>query len=210
MFRTKNISSENITEIATEILGSRDWFGSDLTNLDQWCRGVAWNMQSTDGTLLTDPYLQAGTSYGVIITDTAGGYFTTGIPNIAQIRPNLFGSVEYKSSITTLSGDINYNTGTSLTDRLGAGIVTDITTIGDVFDLSADNVALFLILGVVLLFVMWVVGQTGGFGALGALILCVPIIMAGMYLNMIKIAMIAIVAVIMIILIVRQFWWKTT
>jgi hypothetical protein len=203
------VSSENITN-TSDTMDSGDWYGSDLTLLDDWCRGVAFSMMNTDGTLLTDPYLQSGTSYGVIITDAAGGYFTTGIPNIAQIRPNLFGSAEYKASITAMSGDINYNAGTTLTDRLGAGIVTDATTIGDVFDLSADNVALFLILGIVLLLIIFTVGRTDGFGALGALILCVPVIMAGMYLNMIKIAMIAIVAVIMIILIVRQFWWKTT
>jgi len=207
--RIANISSENITN-TSDTMDSGDWYGSDLTMLDDWCIGVAWAMSLNDGTSITDPYLKTGTSYGTIITDTAGGYFTTGIPNIAQIRPNLFGSAEYKASLTTLSGDIDYNTGSTLTSRLGTGIVTDITTIGDVFNLSADNVALFIILGIVLLLIIYTISQTGGFGALGALILCVPIIMAGMYLNMIKIAMIAVVAVIMVILIVRQFWWKTT
>jgi len=209
VIRITNVSSENITVNTTHTLESGEWYGDNLDNLDDWCRGAAWSMQSTDGTLLTDPYLRSVTDYGLIITDAASGYFTTGIPSIAQVRPNLFSTAEHKLALTTLSGDVDYNVGSTLTDRVGATIVADATTVGGVLNLSGQQLLFYVILATILGCIVYTVSNTQGFGALGALCLSVPIVGASVYFNIMEIVLPIIVIIIFVFLFVRQFIWKT-
>lgn len=207
--RITNISSANITISTSDTFGDTDWYGTDLTRLDEWCIGVAQSMQNTDGTLLTDPYIRAVTGIGLVITNTAGGFFTKGIPNIETVRPNLFLTGLTGGARDTLSGTTGYNSGTTLTNRVGATIVTDAGTVGTVFNLSGQQFLLFMILAVVIGFLVFTVGRTGGIGALPATILAVPIIGASNYFNIMDIALPVIGLVILAWLFVRQFIWKT-
>lgn len=207
--RIANVSSENITN-TNETYASGDWYGDDLSNLDWWCIGVAKSMELNDGTTLTDPYLRSVTGRTLpVITNTAGGYFTVGIPLIDEIRPHLFTTSTVTSGRPNISGDIDYNAGTTLTDRLGAGIVADAETVGDVFNISGQQGLLYVILAVVALCIIYVVSQTQGFGALGATILTIPILAASAYYNIMEIMLIVIGLVILAWLIVRQFVIKS-
>jgi hypothetical protein len=209
--RVTNISSENITLSTSYTLIGGDWRGSDLEELDWWCIGAAKSMEINDGMTLTDPYTSSTTPYGLIITNTAGGYFTTGIPNIDQVRPNLFGLAKHPMELNDLTDDINYNAGsTAISDKLGASIVADAQTVADVFNVSGDSFLLYMILAVVLFCVMYVVGQTQGFGALGAAILTVPIVAASVYFNIVSISLMVIIAAFFAIAWVRQWWIKST
>ena len=85
----------------------------------------------------------------------------------------------------------------------------DSNTVGDIFDITGQQFLLFTMLAVVLSCIVYTVSQTRGFGGLGALCLAVPIISAGMYLNILEVALIVIVVIIFVYLAVRQFVWKT-
>lgn len=207
--RVANISSENITVNTSYTLTASDWKGDDLERLDDWCIGAAANMQITDGVGTDNPYLTTITDYGVVITDAAGGYFTLGIPNIAQVRPNLFTTAEHKMTMATLSGDVNYNAGVTTSTRLGTHVTDDAQTVADVFGITGDNLLLYLILAVVLFCIAYTVNSTQGFGALGALCLAVPIIGASAYFAVLNVVIPVMIAVIMTFLFVRQFIWKT-
>ena len=86
----------------TYVLQPQDWKGVDLTNLDQWMKSVATNMN--------EYYSWTGTSYdmllnvadvGQIISDSGGSYFTTGIPGISAVRPEMFTQSKSQPIITT-------------------------------------------------------------------------------------------------------------
>ncbi len=204
-----SVSSANITISCNYTLQASDWQGNDLTNFDEWCKGTAVNMQYTDGTILTNPYVVTITDYGNVISDYAGGYFTSGIPNITDVRPNIFQTAEHKETITSMSSGVNYNAGSTLTSRIGVSIVNDATTVGAIIGLNAQQLLLFAIFGIVILCIGFTVSSTNGFGALGALCLTVPIIGASLYFNILAIGMIVIFAFIMVFLFVRQFFIKT-
>ncbi len=204
-----NISSENITVTTSYTLEEEDWEGNDLTRLDDWCIGVATAMQNTDGTILTTPYVQTITDYGIVITEDAGGYFTKGIPNIAQIRPNLFNTAERKFTISELSSSIGYNSGITMSNRVGSTINTDANTVGDVFNITGQQFLLYVILGVILLCIIYTISKSQGFGALGALCLTIPIIGASTYFAILDTVILTMLVVVFLFLFVRQFFWKT-
>jgi hypothetical protein len=209
ILKVVNVSSVNFTVSANYTLLTRDWKGSVLSKLDNWCIQIATNMQSSDGNILTNPYTQVVTGRGVIITDYAGGYFTLGIAGIAQIRPNLFSSAEKKNTVTSMNATVGYNTGSTLSDRIGATMAADALTVGSILGLSGQQLLLYMILAVVLGFIIFTVSKTQGFGALGALCIAVPIIGASSYFNIMNIAIPTMLVVVFLILFVRQFFWKT-
>lgn len=207
--RIQNISSQNITFSANYTLKTTDWRGNDTTKLGDWCMGVAANMQNTDGTILTTPYLTTVSGTGTVISDYAGGYFNTGITNIQTLYPQFFQTGTGSFALTTLSNAQNYNSGSTLAGKVGNQIATDLGTIGSLFSLSAQNTAMYMVLAVVAFAVFYVVSQTQGFGALGALCIAIPILGTAAYLNMISIQIPIMLGVVFVFLFVRQFIWKT-
>ncbi len=204
-----NISSETITVTTSYTLTPSDWYGNDLTKLDEWCIGVATRMQGTDGTILTNPYTEVITDYGVVITNAAGGYFTKGIHGIAQVRPNLFSTAEHKSTVSTLSSTVSLDAGSTLAGRVGATISGDANTVAGVFGITGQQFLMYVILAVILMCIVITVSSTQGFGALGALCLAIPIIGASAYFKILEVVVPTILFVVFLFLFVRQFIWKT-
>jgi len=206
--RVTSISSENLTSASYTIVAT-DWKGVNKTNLDDFCRGVAINMQLTDGTLYTDPYVESIAGYGLVITGTAGGFFTEGVEGIAQIRPRLFKTSAQKTTLTKHDSDIVYGAGVSLTDRLGASIVADAGTIGGIFGVGGAQVLLMIPMVIVLIGVFFILGETAGVAsALGAVALGAIVLSQGAYLTMISVGSVFVLCAVALWFFVRQIFWK--
>lgn len=204
--RISNVSTENISVSTSETITDTDWRGNNLEELDSWCIGVATSMQNFDGTILTDPYTQSDPAYGIIITNTAGGYFVKGIPNIATVRPNLFTTSKYNEVAPGLTSTISYKSGnTTLAAGVGNTIATDMTTVGTVFDLTNQEIMVFMIFGVMIGSSIYTVSETRGFGSIGAIALTLPLFGSAMYLNITEIQMLAIFGVIAAFIFVWKF-----
>ncbi len=185
-------------------LTSSNWKGIDLIRLDDWCRGVAINMQMSDN---RNDYLTT-TNAGILITDNASGYFTQGIPGIAQVRPNLFETSVNYPLFPGGTADNQFDTSTTWDAQVGVKIAADVAIIADLFS-TDGRTALAWLFGAVI-FIITIAGIVMGGKALGLLLLNVPILMYGNYLRVIDIQITVIFALIMVFFFVRQFIFKTT
>jgi hypothetical protein len=188
-----------------------DWYGYDFTGaLDDWAKGVAINMEISDG---RSDYLTNLTDQGTVITDAAGGYFTIGIQGIGQVRPNLF-------TTTVVTPQISVGTAHNIWDKpdadptgwrlyVGANIASDMDTMAIPFGVTGKDFTSGLIGIAMLGCMMIVVGGTGGMGALGAILLALPILWLGFYFRIVPSAVIALVVIGFSLLAIRQFVVKT-
>jgi len=190
-------------------LSVADWQGSDLNKLDDWLIGVAWDMQQEDAVA----YLTALTDQGIVINDTAGGYFVTGIPKISTIRPDAF-------STSSTSPDFTQGTDANVWDKTDADLVSGwrsyvgttisgmIDNVATPFGVSGKNMAAGIIMLGMLLCVFWVVSN--GAGALGAVLIYVPMLWLGTYFRILPTSILLIMTVLFGFFWIRQFITKTT
>lgn len=188
-------------------LVTSDWKGYDLTKLDNWCIGVAINMQIFNKSSGYTVVLTDGTQE---ITDVAGGYFTTGIANIAQIRPNLFTTSKQSPSFTLGTSNNTFDNPAAWAAAVGVTLAGDSATLGTPFGMTGRDmlaaVLVFGMLGVVVSGTM----ALGGFGALGLLLISIPILWLGTYFRIFGVQWVIVLTIIFGILAIRQFWIKTT
>jgi len=185
-----------------------DWYGFDLAYLDSWCIGTATNMQLSDG---RSDYLQLITNVGIVINNPAAGYFTTGIPGIGQVRPNLFtdfvGSATFPTGVAT---DVWHDpTGTAWQTFFGPIITADVGVISVPLGITGRDFLAGIVMFSILGCVMIVVGATGGWGALGAAMICLPILWLGVYSQVIEIAVLVAIIILAGAVAIRQFVVKT-
>lgn len=186
-------------------LATTDWKGHDSDSLDNWCTASAFNMQNTDER--TD-YLTTITDVkNLVITDNAGAYFTTGIPGISQVRPNLFETARSKPQFDAGAASSDYDAADWNT-YVGSTIATDATAIGGVFN-TDGRTALAWIFGLAML-ILTVLGIALGGKGIYVMLLNLPILMYGNYLRVIDIQWTIVMALIMMFFFIRQLWWKTT
>lgn len=188
-----------------------DWYGYDFAGaLDDWCKGTAINMELSDG---RDDYLTSLTDQGLAITDEAGGFFSTGIPGITQVRPNLF-TTSHITPIIEAGAAVNaWDKGDFAVDGwrsyVGNTTAEDITTIGSPLGLSGKDFAAGLVIFAMFGVIMSIVGATGGWGALGALLIAIPVLWIGIWFRIVPIWIILIMVIIFGLFAVRQFEIKT-
>ena len=198
------------TSSVFEQLEIGEWYGYDLVALDGWCRGVATNMQVSDG---RSDYLTGLTDIGSQITDAAGGYFSTGIPAITTVRPKLFTTSQRVSLAETGTANNAWDRTdadpTGWRSYVGANIAGDIDDIALPFGLDGKEIAFGLVMFAMFGVVISVVGATGGWGALGALLIAIPILWVGVWFRIVPIWILTIIVIGFGYFFVRQFHWKT-
>ena len=189
-------------------LSIADWQGSDLTKLDNWLIGVAWDMQQEDAVA----YLTSLTDQGIVINDTAGGYFSVGIPNISTVRPDAFStsstSPEFTQGTDANAWDKTDADVTGWRSYVGTTISGMIDNVATPFGVSGKNMAAGLIMLGMVLCVFWVVSN--GAGALGAVLLYVPMLWLGTYFRILPTSILLLMTVLFGFFWVRQFITKTT
>jgi hypothetical protein len=85
-YRIRLINVRDGTVYMEYPLQSGDWLGSDLTLLDSWCLSVAQQLS----TFYNTPLITSVADRGNVLNPQGGVIFTTGIPLLGTVRPNLF------------------------------------------------------------------------------------------------------------------------
>lgn len=203
-------STANFTSVEYT-LQTTDWKGADLSALDSWNIGTAINMAISDG-VSVGTYIAYPTNQSAVINDSAGGFFTTGIPNIGQIRPHSFTTAQYQTPITA-------GTASNVWDKTDADPTGWRAFVGTSFSTDVDKFALpfgitgkdFAAAGVLLLMLgcVMVVTGSGGALALGGVFISVPILWLGTFARIMPIAVIILMIIFFSAFAIRQFVIKT-
>ena len=203
-----NFSASVLTQYQLRHLTySDDWKGSDLVRLDDWCLGVAWNMQTYSN---ATGYTVVLTDRKLAITDSVGGYFTSGIPGIAQVRPNLFTTSQQHPTFDAGVSGLPADNTTAYVAYVGTPIATDAATLAVPLGLTARDILGGLIVLAMLGVVMTGVSAMGGFGALGLFLISVPLLWLGTYFKILGVQWVMVLTFIFGFFAIRQFIIKTT
>jgi hypothetical protein len=194
-----NFSPNTYAEYA---LVSSDWQGSDLTRLDSWVRSSASLMETYYSTDLTE-YISGR---GVCLNSSGGVIFSTCIPELDVVRPNLFTIVS--SSPTPNEDDYNHEYQSELAWRtlLGPQVTRIFSTVGNSFNIEGSTVG--TLIGFVVYAIVALLCFPAGH-AIAAIVIPVPIIIILWGTGLAELAMMAIMLAVALVLFVWQVWLKT-
>lgn len=190
----------------THVVTPTEW----TQDLYTWCIGVAKDMAKYDHVDIST-YVVSSTDNNEVITDADGGYFTTGIPLISTILPNLF-QVTKSQVKHTIGGSNDQWTGNHVWNtKVGSLVASDFGVIGNLFygDTNHGQVVMGYMLLLVVV-VICVIGVGMGGKGLPLLILSFPITLWGAEMGAIAYQWLLIPCVAMVLLWARQFWVKPT
>ncbi len=208
-YYVKMVGNADVGSVVTTYqLQTKDWYGFDKGELEQWCRGVAYNMAASDSRGWMD-YLKLLTDQGNVLTDEVGGYFTTGIPGISQVLPNLFTTSQRYPKFPAGSNANTWDNLTAWQTYVGPSIAADATVFAAPFGVQGRDFMAGLIAMGVIGFLLIVVGATGGQGALGAVLLAIPLIWLGYQFRIVPSYAIGLLALAFGFFVIRQFIVKT-
>jgi hypothetical protein len=187
-----------------------DWGGTSLILLDDWCISAAQNMEISDN-VAPGSYVVSSTDNKQVITNAAGGYFTTGIPQISAIRPNLFQQSESQATATLGAKNDQWSSKHVWATQVGAQIASDWNTIGSLFygDSAHGASAMGFILLIIAILICIFGVMLGGKG-LPLLILSFPLLYWGTEMGALAYQWLLVPCVAMVMLWARQFWVKPT
>ena len=157
-----------------------DWLGINPEELDNWCRGTAENMAALDG-VSKDKYLTVLTDRREVISDYAGGYFTTGIPGISEVRPYLFETHVARATLDGGTADNQWDDPNAWSTNLGSNLAADLTVFGAPFGATGKQFTSVMVFVAMIGVMMMIVGGLNGTGALGAFFIAIPILWWGTY-----------------------------
>ena len=189
------------------VLTGTDWVGSDLRYLDQWCLTTAKKMNTYDGNTSTQPYTTNISGTGEVLTTYGGGFFTTGIPSIMQIRPDLFQSSTTTPSYETGTATNVYDNEVAWTVQVGTTIAADATIWGTLFGVTAKQ---YMALGIWAAFIfamLFTFTSRQGAETVFVMVLSAPILLTGVYFRIIDIQVVLVMAAIAVLLFVLKMWF---
>jgi hypothetical protein len=149
-------------------------------------------------------YVTLTTNVGKQINDNAGGYFTSGIPGISQIRPDLFTTSQSVPSIPAGTATNTWDNTTAWSANVGSSIAADATVLGVPVGVSGRH---FLIALVMLLVVVLMVAV--GSKPIGVILLAFPLIWGATYFKIMPIQVVVVIEMFFGFWAIRQFFWKT-
>lgn len=189
-------------------LTSNNWKGYDLSVLDKFCISTAKSMELSDG-VATGTYVVNTTGQGEQISDSAGSFFTVGIPSIGDIRPNLFTTSQTQATPVAGGASNSWDKGdldpAGWRSYVGAVIAGDIDTMAIPFGINGKDFAAGLVMIAIIGAMILVVSSTGGFGALGSVLLAVPLLWLGVWFRMVPIAALIFAVLFFGLFAIRQF-----
>ncbi len=186
-------------------LTDNDWNGGaqdvNYNPLDSWCIGTAYHMEIADSSY---NYITLTTDVGKQINDNAGGYFTSGIAGIGQVRPDLFTTSQSAPTISAGTANNAWDSLTAWATNVGSSIAADVTVLGTPFGVSGRH---FLIALVMVIIVVLMVAA--GSRPLGVFLLSLPIIWGATYFKIMPIQVWALIEGFFGFWAIRQFILKT-
>ena len=178
-----------------------DWQGSDLTRLDTWCRIVAGLM----GEYYGEDFTSFVAGKGIVLNDAGGIIFSTHIPGLDSIRPDLFevtSGTQYTETgeyTQLLQRDLYWET------LLGPYVTGALTSAGNVVGISGST------MGVLLTFLVYILVAILCFApghAIAAIVVPMPIIITIWGTGMAELVLMGVILAVAIMLLIWQFWLK--
>jgi hypothetical protein len=184
-------------------LTAADWRGSDLAYLDSWVRLQAHAFES----YYSETFTISVAGQGDVLNAEGNVIFTTGIPALASVRPDLF-------EVALITPEYDAETwvdtwgATTWQDQVGATLETILDDTG--FFLGVDGKAIggFGLLICWIAVAMLIVGK-GGKPSL-ALFIAIPFVIIGTYFRLIDYQITAIVTAILVIIALLSIWVTRT
>jgi hypothetical protein len=145
------------TQYSEYALTTPDWQAGGNTYLDNWVRYTAGDIQTYDTAITgTQQQYLIQTSTALQLTYSGGQMYTTGIPRIMEIRPNLFQIVTTTLTHTETPVVAAFDAGTDVSAKIGSPLYSMFDNIGQTLfgftgkDLLGDiiwGVYIFLVVG---------------------------------------------------------------
>lgn len=184
-------------------LTSTDWIGSDLTQLDYWVVTTAKSMDvetGTPGTLTT--YV---TGYGTVLSSAGCEIFTTAIPNLVIVRPDLCSISIQELDPDSIPSDNLSTSGTlNSTVNFGSTIMTAFNNLGAYMGVSGG-----LLAGVfwfVLIILVAGIGTSASGSSVVGTMISLPILFIGNYLGVISLALLGVIGTLCVLYLLRSLW----
>lgn len=172
----------SITYTLQHTASNEDWQGSDLSNLDQWCITTAKLINTYDGNTTNEYTTKSSTTGKEMLTTEINSVFIGGIPNIMDIRPDLFETSTskpvYDKGTATNAYDNFYGVN-GWQIQVGSTIASDANAWGAVLGISARQ---FLSLGIWIAYILamfFIFVNKAGAETIFAVIICIPILFIG-------------------------------
>lgn len=197
----------SVTYTLQNVATAVDWVGSNLGYLDNWCIETAKRMNTYDGNTTTKPYTDTNSVGGEIITNEGGGKFIIGIPNIMDIRPDLFETSTTQPQYDKGTANNTYDNFVTWQDQVGSLIAGDATVFGNVFGITGKR---FLAMGIWVIYIMtilFIFASSKGSEAIFAMAICVPLLLIGLHFRLIEAYILGIMAVIAVMFFVVKLWF---
>jgi hypothetical protein len=193
--------------VASYQLQSIDWKGDDLAGLDRWVITTAHSIETYYGGVELTEFI-AG--QGEVLNEEGGVIFSTGIPALADIRPDLFKVAVHTPGYEGEDWTNAFGEATDWETQVGDTVASLLTTGGGYIGMDGKNFGTWLLLGAYLIFALLMVGKQsreGGFIGAG---LAVPILLMGTWLRLLDVVFIAVTASIAVGLLMYSLWWSRT
>lgn len=128
-------------------LTSTNWRGSDLRGLDSWIINTAYTMNDYYGWATTSSDLLNWVSeVGVSLSTNGGSYFTTAIPNIAYVRPDIFTAKVSQPTNRNVARNNVYDDTKNMSTEVGGQVSDWFTLLGNTIGVTSKNAGGILIL----------------------------------------------------------------
>lgn len=169
---TGNADKFTVVPYNDRVLTSGDWIGSDLLQLDEWVIGTAKSLQANNQTTYV-----ISSSGADVLSESGGALFSTGIPDLMKVRPNLFNIISGHpvTSVTPIPNNMQgqYNVQGALGPYLGGILDTWGKTNIDPNMSASTTWLIFVVVGFAAFSI--ILGVTIGF-ALGIGVSCIILI----------------------------------
>lgn len=144
------------------------------------------------------------TATGYKLNTLGRTYFTTAIPGLDSVIPDLFQSVSYDIDIVHDTPTAALETELSMSNKLGAAIAASFSGLGDYFGISASVMGGVFLMSMCMLVMFMVYKYSGNITA--SMVLAIPFVIIGAWSGLMPLAALFVVAIIVVAYILYHLW----
>lgn len=184
------------------VLQSTDWLGDDLTRLDSWCITSA----AVIGAYYSDIYTTYVAGRGEVLNAEGGTIFSTGIPGLSSVRPDIF--QVYSQTGTYTSSEYSQSArqaAAAWQTNIGPDATVAVTRLGNIVGMPGDTMITFFF--VVIVFALGLLAFPAGH-TVAALALSLMVLLGGLFMGVSWIY-IGVIALVAIFLLSKKLWMDT-
>lgn len=198
-YKVRIQANYDVSVYADYTLNATDWLGSDLTKLDSQCLSIASAMETYYSATLTT-YISGK---GKCLSKEGGVFFDTGIPQLSQIRPNIFAVTISSPNYTVATHSQALQGEYVWQNMVGTWFTSLFTDFGNTMNLSGKDFGAFVIM---IFYVLISAFATPKAIQKEALLISLPILFIGFVTGLISLTIMGIIAFFAIFLFAYKMW----